>query len=162
MLRAIREFLDRMVAPGTSLPERETVELATAVLLVEVMRADAEIGAGERAAALRQLGAAFQLAPADVQDLLAVAEERSRQANDLFGFTSVLNERLTQPQKIAVVEQMWRIAFADAGADPGESHIISKVAGLLHVTHGDYIAAKLHAQQDIGSPSTAPPGQTAP
>jgi hypothetical protein len=24
--------------------------------------------------------------------------------------------------------------------------VISKVAGLLHVTHGEYIAAKLHAQ----------------
>jgi hypothetical protein len=28
--------------------------------------------------------------------------------------------------------------------------VISKVAGLLHVTHGEYIAAKMRAQEDAG------------
>lgn len=31
---------------------------------------------------------------------------------------------------------------------PRDNHLISKVAGLLHVTHGEYIAAKLHARED--------------
>ncbi len=49
-------------------------------------------------------------------------------------------------QKISVVEAMWEVAFADNQLDANEHHVISKVAGLLHVTHGEYIAAKLHAQ----------------
>ena len=31
--------------------------------------------------------------------------------------------------------------------DAHEHHTISKVAGLLHVTHGDYIAAKMRAKE---------------
>jgi len=124
-----------------------TSELATAVLLVEAMRADQGMQPEERTAVLRILHEKLALAEADVQELLAAAEERSRQSSDFFSFTSVLNERLSHPQKIEVIELMWRVAYADGSADAGESHVISKVAGLLHVTHGEYIAAKLHAQQ---------------
>jgi uncharacterized tellurite resistance protein B-like protein len=42
---------------------------------------------------------------------------------------------------------MWQVAYADAYLDANENHTISKVAGLLHVTHGEYIAAKLRAKE---------------
>jgi uncharacterized tellurite resistance protein B-like protein len=60
-----------------------------------------------------------------------------------------MNERFTQQQKIDVVEAMWEVAFADHHLDANEHHVISKVAGLLHVTHGEYIAAKLYAQEAV-------------
>ena len=31
-----------------------------------------------------------------------------------------------------------------------ENHLISKVAGLLHVTHGEYIASKMRAREGAG------------
>ncbi len=34
--------------------------------------------------------------------------------------------------------------------DAHENHLISKVAGLLHVTHGEYIAAKMRAREGAG------------
>ena len=58
-----------------------------------------------------------------------------------------MNEHFTQAQKIHVVELMWQVAYADGHLDANENHLISKIAGLLHVTHGEYIAAKLHAKQ---------------
>ena len=53
-----------------------------------------------------------------------------------------------------LVESLWQVAYADAHLDAHENHVISKVAGLLHVTHGEYIAAKLRAKD-------AAPGQGA-
>jgi uncharacterized tellurite resistance protein B-like protein len=148
VIPALRDFLHALAGPASA-PEQSaiTVELATAVLLVEAMRADLGLQAGERAAVMRILQEKFSLAAADVQELLAAAEERSRHSNDFFSFTSVLNDQLAHPQKIEVIELMWRIAYVDGSADAGESHIISKIAGLLHVTHGEYIAAKLHAKE---------------
>jgi uncharacterized tellurite resistance protein B-like protein len=151
MLRAIRQFIEQIGAsPSGPVDTEDAVRLATAVLLVEVMHADTAIDSNERAAAAALLGTTFQLGPDEVQELLALAQEKSRLANDFFAFTSVLNDRLSQAQKIGVVEQMWRIALVDASADAGETHVISKVAGLLHVTHGEYIAAKLRARQAAG------------
>jgi uncharacterized tellurite resistance protein B-like protein len=151
VIQALRHFLQSLSAPaGETGPSALSVELATAVLLVEAMRADADMDAQERAAILDSLKEHFALESADVDELLALAERTSRQANDYFAFTNALNERLGQEQKIEVVEQMWRIAYVDGSADAGEHHVISKVAGLLHVTHGDYIAAKMRAKEAAG------------
>lgn len=151
MIPALRDFLRSITtAAAPTGQEPLPLELATAVLLVEAMRADRGMQPEERAAVMHLLKARFALGEADVQELVADAEQRSRQSNDFFSFTSVLNERLSHPQKIEVIELMWRIAYVDGSADAGESHIISKVAGLLHVTHGEYIAAKMHAKQAAG------------
>jgi uncharacterized tellurite resistance protein B-like protein len=120
------------------------------VLLVEVMRADAALHSSERGVVREVLRRRFGLDEEHLDRLLAAAERRSREANDLFAFTSVLNDRLTQDDKVAVVERMWEVAYADGNADPWERHIVDKVAGLLHVTHGEFIAAKLRARAAAG------------
>jgi uncharacterized tellurite resistance protein B-like protein len=59
MLRTLKDLFDSIVAPpsGAAAPQREhTLQLATAVLLVEVMRSDADIGDAERAAVVAALG----------------------------------------------------------------------------------------------------------
>ena len=58
-----------------------------------------------------------------------------------------MNEQFSQAQKILVIELMWQVAYADGQLDANENHLISKVAGLLHVTHGEYIAAKMRAKE---------------
>jgi uncharacterized tellurite resistance protein B-like protein len=60
-----------------------------------------------------------------------------------------MNDQFSQAQKIQVVESMWQVAYADGHIDAHENHLISKIAGLLHVTHGEYIAAKLHAKEAV-------------
>ncbi len=45
---------------------------------------------------------------------------------------------------------MWQVAYADARLDAHENHLVSKIAGLLHVTHGEYIGAKLRAKEAAG------------
>lgn len=159
MFRSLLDFFQGSApAAGETGPPTMSVELATAVLLVEAMRADQGTAPEERAAIERALQDRFGLAAAQVQELLAAAEDRSRHANDFFAFTHVLNERLTHAQKVQVVEQMWQVAWVDGSADPGESHVISRVAGLLHVTHGESIAAKLRAREAQVSAAGPSPG----
>ena len=67
--------------------------------------------------------------------------------NDRQRFTATINELCTQEQKVQIVEAMWQVAYADGHLDAHENHVISKVAGLLYVTHGEYIAAKLWAKE---------------
>ena len=79
--------------------------------------------------------------------LLELAVTTSQTAYDYQRFTSSLNAHFSQDQKIQLVEAMWQVAYADARLDENEMHTISKVAGLLHVTHGEYIAAKMRARE---------------
>ena len=152
MLTPLKTLLTNFFLPsgaGGAVDESRSLQLATAVLLVEVMRSDAHFDAQERAATVAALRSQFTLTDDELARLLAQAEHTAQGANDYFGFTSAMNDQYTQAQKIMVVELMWKVAYADGHLDAHENHVISKVAGLLHVTHGEYIAAKLHAKQSV-------------
>jgi len=152
MLRALKDLFEAATAapPPAAGGGDHPLHLATAVLLVEVMRADPALGEAERVAVVEALRGKFSLAEDELQRLVELAHETARNANDFFKFTSTINDRFSHEQKVRMVETMWSVAFADGHPDAHENHLISKVAGLLHVTHGEYIAAKLHAKQAAG------------
>lgn len=157
MLKALKDFLDQLSqqlansgATVSSAGPDHRLELATAVLLVDVMRAESTLGEAERDAVLVALRRKFHLTDDELARLLDLAHETVRAKNDYYQFTSLLNDRFSQAQKIQVIEAMWEVAMADGSVSALEHHIIGKVAGLLHVTHGEYIAAKLRAQENAG------------
>lgn len=149
MLKALKNLLDSFsgLSLDTSSPDREhAVQLACAVLLVEVMRADPAIEAAEHKAVLTALKNKFALTDDDLERLLEEAQQSAEDAYDFHRFTASINENLTHSEKVRMIESMWQVAYADGRLDAHENHLISKIAGLLHVTHREYIAAKLQAK----------------
>jgi uncharacterized tellurite resistance protein B-like protein len=146
----VARLLNLSEEDARSLNDTQALQLATAVLLFEVMRSDTVVSDTERNAAFAALHNRFVLTDAAMKHLLEQAEQHTKLSNDYFRYTNAINEHFTHAQKIALVEQMWQVAYADGSLDVHENHVIRKVAGLLHVTHGEYIAAKLHAKQAAG------------
>ena len=134
-------------------PEREqhAIQLATAALLVEVARIDSESTEAESAAVMRAVREKFGLEADEAAALIELAEAEMRQAGDYFQFTSLVNRHFSAPQKLAIIEMMWRIAYADAALSAHENHLMRKIGDLLHIPHGDFIAAKMRAQQPLPS-----------
>ena len=149
MLQILKDIFNSVAAaPGASSASNEhSLQLATAVLLVEVMRADPQLGPQERLAVVAALRQKFSLADDELSRLVELAERTVSTASDFHQFTSVINDGFSQEQKVRIVEYMWQVAYSDGHLDAHENHLISKVAGLLHVTHGEYIAAKLRAKE---------------
>ena len=155
MLKTLKDLFDSFAqpAPSQSPAQREhAVQLAAAVLLVEVVRSESSMDTAERTTMVAALRGKFALSDDELERLLELAVTTSRTAYDYQRFTSSLNDHFTQDQKIHLVEAMWQVAYADGHLDAHENHAINKVAGLLHVTHGEYIAAKLHAKEDARLP----------
>ena len=153
MLRTLKDLLYSLTEAAPALTPHEQqhqLQLATAVLLVEVLRAEPSLDANERATMVRALRDKFALHDDETERLIELAQDTAKTAYDYQRFTSQLNERFSQDQKIQVIEAMWQVAYADAHLDANENHVISKVAGLLHVTHGEYIAAKGRAKAAAG------------
>jgi uncharacterized tellurite resistance protein B-like protein len=150
MLQALKELFESLLAPaGSQTPEERghTLQLATAVLLVEVMRADGNIHAAQQSAIMAALRERFALPDDALAQLVERARQAAETANDYYQFTSSMNEQFTQAQKIQVVEAMWQVANADAHLDANEISLIGKIAELLYVTQGEYIAAKMRAKE---------------
>ncbi len=147
MLKAIRQFFDSRIAgdQGRDDPAR-ALQLATAALLLETVRADNSIVPDERALVQRAVREQFALDDAAAGELLALAEQEVAQATDFYQFTSLVNRHFSVEQKNRVVELMWRVAHADDHIHAHERHLIRKIADLLHVTHADYLAAQERAR----------------
>ena len=154
MLKALKNLFDTLLplAPGTDpAAEEHALQLATAVMLVEVMRSDPGMHPGERAAVLAALRDHFALDADEAARLAELAEAAAGRSNDLFAFTSRINDRFDMEQKLRMIEHMWRVAYADGRLGDHERHLLWRVAALLHVPQGAYVHARMRARQAAGA-----------
>jgi uncharacterized tellurite resistance protein B-like protein len=145
-----RLFASRIEGPAaTESPasREQALRLAAAVLLFEIVRADAVVKDAELAVMRASLQSAFDLSPEQADEMMRLAEEESRSASSLYEFTSRVDAELAPEQKKRIVELLWLVAFADGAKDAHEEHLVRRIAGLLHVPHPDFIDAKLRARE---------------
>lgn len=145
MLRVLTDLFDSLrSAPAAAGAAREhTLELATAVLMLEVVRADGRLDEAERRAVIEALRRRFALSEAELAGLFELAHTHSEEAHDLYSFTARLNQELDEAERVHVFELLWQVAHADGRADHHEEHLLRRLADLLHITRRDAILAKL-------------------
>ncbi len=148
MLKNLKDLFDQLIAPADTSPQatEHSLQLATAVLLVEVMRADPDMTDAERTAVGDALRKTFSLSREESELLFERADRTSRESTDFFTFTSRVNESFSVQQKVDMIEAMWRVAYADGNLDAHENHVMRRIGDLLHVTHGAYANAKVRAR----------------
>ena len=150
MLDSLRDLvskkLDAKQGPGA---REHGVRLATAALLVEMVRADAQTLWEEATALHGLLGRHFKLAPEEVRGLIAAAEREADAAVSLHGYTKLMNDSLDAAEKAQVLELMWRVALADRKLDRYEEHLVRKVADLLYLPNTELVRTKLKVQEAL-------------
>jgi uncharacterized tellurite resistance protein B-like protein len=152
MISTVKQFFDKHVksAPGNADSVSEhSLQIATAALLIEMMRADTEISKDEQDKITDTIRTKFKLTEGETCELLQLAEERIWKSTGYFEFTSLMNKGLSQEQKIKVIEHLWDVAFADAILDKHEEYMVRKIAGLIHVSHKDFIDTKIKVKKRL-------------
>ncbi|NDV91163.1 TerB family tellurite resistance protein [Alteromonas sp. 345S023] len=145
MLRTLLQLFESNVSESE---KSHTVELATAALLSEIMRADAHVDDAELAAYKAQLYARFSLSQEALNALADEGRASAEDAVDLVQFTQVINENCDSHDKQQIVKGLWEVAYADKSIAPIEEHTIRRIADLLHVPHSQFIKAKLSVTGD--------------
>jgi uncharacterized tellurite resistance protein B-like protein len=141
MLRKLTALFDSAFAREDADPkEREhALRVATALLLIEVARADYADDLTEDATMLASLKQFFALDDAAAALLLEEARSAADRAVELQQFTRRLHEQLSVSEKQRVVEMLWQVALADRRLDKHEDHLVRRIADLLYVPHSDVI-----------------------
>ena len=112
--------------------------------VAEVMRLEG-VQPAEREAVLAAVRLQFGLEPAEAEELVRLAEAEAKDAHDYYQFTSLIRQHYPQEDRQAIVELLWRVAYADSRLTTHEMHVVRKIADLLYVPHSAYIAAKMRA-----------------
>ena len=141
MLNAINDFFQRTLAqPEQRENQTLTLELATAALLCEIVRADYDTTDEELAALRTMLTARYRLSEGDVEELMTLAQAEVDDAVDHYQFVSLIKEHYNYDQRR-------ELAWADGSVDPLEEHRIRRLADLLYVSHSDFIRTKLQVEE---------------
>lgn len=153
MIKTIKDFFSGLIAPGldASNPHPEqALQIATAALLLEMMRMDEETKGIEAETVVKVLREQFGLSREALDTILQLAEQEARAATGYHQFTSLINKSCTAEQKCRIVEYLWQVAYADGHLDAHEAHLMRKIADLLYVPHADYVAAKQRGREAAG------------
>ncbi|WMN58695.1 TerB family tellurite resistance protein [Pseudoalteromonas xiamenensis] len=131
---------------SSGIPKHE-FNLALGALLVEVMQADQNLHPEEQALAIRLLQNRLSLTSQEAEELVQDAKGKVDEAIDLYAFSKAINNQTSSEERIDILTLLWQMALADGEIDRHEEHLIRRIAGLLYVTHEDFIVAKLRANK---------------
>lgn len=112
---------------------REEVRYAAAALLIICAKSDFESHPAEQRAIMEALERSFLLKHEVIESLLALADEDTG-TRRLQEFTALVNQYYSMDDKMELIENLWRVAFADGRLDQFELHYISRVAFLIRLS----------------------------
>ena len=149
-MKFLIEVLFKSDANNNVAPDRERLlQVATATLLLEVVRADFEVQQSEMDKLRELLSSQFQLNDKELEQILVEAKHEADHLVSLQHITRQLNEQFSEQEKTRVIEMMWKIVFADGNLDHYEEHLIRQVAELLYLPHSTFIQARHKAEPPV-------------
>lgn len=151
MLEAIRRFLAGTggdAVPGAVPDAEEELRVAACALLLELAHSDDTFSPEEQRLIEESLGRHFALSPEEARGLMALAEERRREAVDLHEFTRIVSRRYDEGQRMVLAELMWRVVDADRELSRHEEALMRTIANLLDLRPGYLAAARKRSAPD--------------
>jgi len=149
MIKNLKSYLDNFFQESLdeNIPHTNKIELATAVLMIEISLADENTGDEEYKIIKKILLEKFDLDKTKIDTLISLAEDEVDHTVSLHEFAETINNELSAIEKTNIIENLWRVAYADAYIHKYEEYYIRKIADLLHVSHSDYIKTKLKTEK---------------
>ena len=137
------------VSPGsdTKAADRDAaLRLATAVLMIDVARADEVFDETEFDKVLELVERRFGLDPEDAAELVIAASAKAEELVSVHEFTKQLHEHLDEDEKARIIGMLWDIAYADGRLDKYEDSLVLKISDLLYVSRARVMRLKHDAK----------------
>ncbi len=130
----------------TAADRESALRLATAVLMIDVARADYVFEESEFDRVLRLVETHFELTPQQAAELVNEANDKADDLISAYEFTEVLHKHLDEKEKAHIVGLLWEIAYADGQLDKYEDSLVLKISDLLGVSRGRVMRLKHDAK----------------
>ena len=159
----IKKILDQVTqAISTSAEDRDgdsgarehALRMATAVLMIDVARADHVFDEEEFDHVLELCESHFQLSPEEAAELVNAANEKAEDLVSVHEFTQVLHRNLDERHKARIIQLLWQIAYADGRLDKFEDSLVLRISDLLYVNR----ALVMRLKHDAANGGAVPAG----
>lgn len=149
----LSHWLEKLISKPeeAAVSDEERMRIATCVLLLEVAGADNEFSPDECSQIIEILRKRFDLTQDESEELIQAASERREESFDIYRYTRHINDAYAPHQRIELIEEIWRVIYADGKLDGHEDYLVHKLARLLNLSHPDLIQAKLRVAKEFKS-----------
>ncbi len=149
MLNRIKSFFVDLDGSGTAQAAHkhrrhdvDELHLAAAALLVEAACLDEDFDASERARIGPLVQDRFGLNEEETQTLIETAEREVEDTNQILHFTRAIKDGFDPDERVAMIEMLWEVAFADGKLHDYEANLLRRIGGLIYVSDQEIGAAR--------------------
>ena len=158
MINRIKKLFSRIDAnDAAALDSMEAHALAAAVLMVEAARLDGEFDVSERQSIRSLVTRHFGLDEEEANALIAEAEIIHDDSNHLVRFTRTIKDSYPPEERIAIIEMLWEVVYADGFLHDYEANLLRRIGGLIYVSDRDRGAARKRVTERLGIDKTETP-----
>jgi uncharacterized tellurite resistance protein B-like protein len=150
MLDKIKSFLTGEPAP-TRTGRFDELQIAVVALLVRAAStADSKFDETERATIARLAASHFNLGAEDVAALIDAAVSAEAATLDLHRWAQAIKKHYEESERIALIEKMWEVVYADGVLDDYEANLLRRIAGLIYVPDRESGQARQRVMARLG------------
>ncbi len=150
MIRKIKDLITK-ISNKEEIEESSTLlqlDRACAALLIEIAFADKNFDEREKESLKESLLKSYAIDVETINEIINDAEKTVEESTSLYEYTRIVNDEFEYPQKLNLLENLWKVAYADETLDKYEEHLLRKISDLVHISHSDYINVKLKVRGD--------------
>ncbi|MBH61956.1 MAG: hypothetical protein CL569_05810 [Alphaproteobacteria bacterium] len=151
MINRIKKLFSRI--DSGDVVEQDSAEahaMAAAVLMVEAARLDGDFDASERQSIRSLVTRHFGLEDEEADDLIAEAEAIHDDTNHLVRLTRTIKDSYPPEERIAIIEMLWEVVYADGVLHDYEANLLRRIGGLIYVSDRDRGAARKRVTDRLG------------
>lgn len=144
MFKSISNFVQEKIRKDNDdIDEQHVMHLASAALLLEVSLADFNIQDEELRSIADSLTQRFNFTNDEAENLIDMAKSEQDKHVSIHPFVKIINDGCSAEEKKLLLEDLWRVAYADNKLDKYEEYQLRKIADLLYIPHSAFIQTKL-------------------
>ena len=150
MIKKLRDLISNFSkkTENEDIQDISDLDNACAALLVEIAFADKNFDESEQDSLKKSLMECYKISEEEINEIIEDAEITVKESTSLYGYTRIVNDEFEYTDKLDLLRNMWKIAYADGNLDKYEEHLIRKTSDLIHISHSDYIKIKLEVRDN--------------
>lgn len=121
---------------------------ATCIILLEAATADHTFSDAEQQKVFEILKSRFGLSDAEVKELVDESE-KAREEADIWFFTHLINQNMSNEEKYSLMEEVWEVIYSDGTLGEFENYVAQKLYRMLNIDHSKFIELKMKVKNEV-------------
>jgi len=135
-------FLKKKKVPVVENNSNIEIELTASLLAYEIARGDGDVSESELSIILNEIKKITSKVGKSEQEILKIIQNFSSDSISFHEFIEDINKDYSKEDKLALLNFLWSVAYADSVLEVNEERLIRRIADLIHLKDIDVLKIK--------------------